>query len=42
MMVLKFPDRKALDGFLNDPDYAPLRDIQQRSARTDGVAVDGL
>ena len=42
VVVLRFPDRKALDGFLNDPAYAPLRDIRQRSARTDGVAVDGV
>jgi uncharacterized protein (DUF1330 family) len=42
VVVLRFPDRKALDSFLNDPDYAPLRDIRRRSARTDGVAVDGV
>ena len=42
VVVLRFPDRKALDGFMNDPDYAPLRDIRQRSTRSDGVIVEGV
>jgi uncharacterized protein (DUF1330 family) len=42
VVVLRFPDRKALDGFLNDPDYAPLKAVRQRSTRSDVVAVDGV
>ena len=41
LVVVRFPDRKALDGFLQDPDYAPLREIRQRSTRSAGVAIDG-
>jgi uncharacterized protein (DUF1330 family) len=42
VVVLRFPDRKALDGFLHDPDYAPLKEIRQRSTRSDLVAVEGV
>ena len=42
VVVLRFPDRKALDGFLNDPAYAPLKEIRQRATRSDLVAVDGV
>ena len=42
VVVLRFPDRKSLDGFLNDPAYTPLKEIRQRATRSDIVAVDGV
>jgi uncharacterized protein (DUF1330 family) len=42
VVVLRFPDRKALDGFLHDPAYTPLKEIRQRATRSDVVAVDGV
>ena len=41
-VVLRFPDRKAAHGFMNDPEYAPLKAIRHRVARTDLVLVEGV
>jgi len=40
-VLLRFPDRKAAEGFMNDPDYLPLKAIRHRVARTDMVLVEG-
>ena len=40
--VLKFATRDAALGFLNDPEYAPLKALRQRVASTQMVMVEGL
>ena len=42
VVVLRFPDRKSAEGFMNDPDYQPLKAIRQRVARTDMIVVEGV
>lgn len=42
LVLLSFPDRDALHAFLDDPDYAPLKALRARIAKSDIVAVDGI
>ena len=42
LVLFRFPDRAAIRAFLDDPDYAPLKALRQRSASADLVAVDGI
>ena len=42
LVLLKFPNRAALDAFFSDPDYAPLKKIRHSSATTEAVAVEGV
>lgn len=38
--IVAFPSEKALNAFLNDPDYAPLRAARQRGSVSTFYAVD--
>jgi len=40
--VLKFPTTQAVDAFLSDPEYAPLKALRHRIAPTEMVMVEGL
>lgn len=42
LVILRFPDRTALNAFYSDPDYAPLKKLRQSSASSDAIAVDGI
>jgi len=39
--VIRFPDMAALKGWYDSEDYAPLKAIRKKSAKTDVVAVEG-
>jgi uncharacterized protein (DUF1330 family) len=41
LVLFRFPNRQAIRNFFADPDYAGLKDIRLRSAKTIAVAVDG-
>lgn len=41
-VLMQFPSRRALDGFLDDPDYAPLRALRHEVADSNVLAVDGV
>ena len=40
MVVIEFPDMSALKDWYNSADYAPIREIRFRSAKSTLVAVD--
>lgn len=40
VVVIEFPDMKALKSWYNSPAYAGLRTIRQRNSMSDAVAVD--
>lgn len=42
IVLFRFPDRRAIHAFLNDPDYAELKAIRERATRSRIVAVDGI
>ena len=42
LVLFRFPDRTAVRAFMDDPDYAPWKQLRQRIATSDIVAVDGL
>lgn len=42
LVLFRFPDRAAINAFVNDPDYAPFKALRQRLATTNSVAVDGI
>ena len=42
VVLLKFPDMAALQAFLNDPEYQPLKDLRQRAAETQMLALEGI
>jgi uncharacterized protein (DUF1330 family) len=42
LVVMRFPTREALQGYLDDPDYAPLRDLRREVADSIVIAADGL
>jgi len=42
VVLLKFPDMAALQAFLNDPEYQPLKDLRLRAAETQMLAVEGI
>jgi uncharacterized protein (DUF1330 family) len=42
LVVLRFPSRRALEAYLDDPDYQPLKALRQEVTRSSVVVVDGL
>jgi uncharacterized protein (DUF1330 family) len=42
LIILRFPDITAAQGFYNDPEYQPLKALRQRASKTDIVFVEGL
>jgi len=42
LVLLRFPDRKAIHAFMNDPEYLPLAALRHSIATSSLVAVDGL
>jgi uncharacterized protein (DUF1330 family) len=40
VVVIEFPDMSALKEWYNSPDYAPVREIRFRSAKSTMVAID--
>jgi uncharacterized protein (DUF1330 family) len=41
LVLLRFPTRAALQAFLDDPDYRPLKALRQEVARSNVLVVDG-
>ena len=41
LVLFRFPNRQAIRNFFADPDYAGLKDIRFKTAKTVAVAVDG-
>ena len=42
LVIFQFPDRVAIRNFFADPDYADLKALRHRTAKTIAVAVDGV
>lgn len=42
VVLLKFPDMAALQAFLSDPEYQPLKELRLRAAETQMLAVEGI
>ena len=42
LIIFSFPDRQAIHSFMTDPEYADLKALRQRIARSSVVAVDGV
>lgn len=42
LALFRFPDRQAIRNFFDDPDYADLKALRQRTSETVVVAVDGI
>jgi uncharacterized protein (DUF1330 family) len=42
VVLLKFPDMEALQAFLSDPEYQPLKELRRRAAETQMLAVEGI
>ncbi len=42
LVLFRFPDMASIEGFLNDPDYQPLKALRHRLAKTDVVAIEGV
>jgi uncharacterized protein (DUF1330 family) len=42
LVVLEFPDMDALMGWYNSPEYAPLKTLRGRCARTRIIALEGV
>jgi uncharacterized protein (DUF1330 family) len=42
LVFFRFPDRQAIHDFCDDPEYAELKALRQRTANTILVAVDGM
>jgi uncharacterized protein (DUF1330 family) len=42
VILLKFPDMKALKAFLDDPEYQPLKDLRLRAAESQMLALEGI
>lgn len=40
MVIIAFPDMAALRGWYDSPEYAPIREIRLRSAKSTLVALD--
>jgi uncharacterized protein (DUF1330 family) len=41
-VILEFPSMAALKAFHDAPEYRPLRDMRERSARSNIVAIEGI
>ena len=42
LVLLRFPDRKAIRAFMSDPEYKPLVALRHTAATSCLVAVDGI
>ena len=42
VVILEFPDRASAKAWWSSPEYAPLKALRQRTARTELVIVDGI
>ena len=42
LVLFRFPDKASVLGFVNDPDYAPLKALRHRISSTDMVMVEGM
>lgn len=42
LVLFRFPSRRAIEEFLSDPDYAPLKELRQAVTTSNLVAVDGI
>jgi uncharacterized protein (DUF1330 family) len=42
LVILEFPSMAKLKEFYDSPDYQPLKEIRQRSSRTNLVFIEGL
>jgi uncharacterized protein (DUF1330 family) len=42
IIVLRFADMAAIQGFYDDPDYQPLKSLRQRATNTEMVFVEGV
>jgi uncharacterized protein (DUF1330 family) len=42
LVLLEFPSWEAAETWYNSEDYRPLKGLRMRSARTDGVLVEGV
>ena len=42
LVLFRFPSRQAIRNFFADPEYAPLKQIRFKTAKTVAVAVDGV
>lgn len=38
-VLLKFPNKEAVQAYFDDPDYAPLRELRQSVARAGAIAI---
>ena len=42
VVVFRFPDRAAVDAWLADPDYQPLKQIRDRAAQMSLILIDAM
>ncbi|HYL36548.1 MAG TPA: DUF1330 domain-containing protein [Bryobacteraceae bacterium] len=42
LVLFRFPNLQSIHAFFNDPDYQPLKDLRQRAAHTQAIAMEGL
>jgi uncharacterized protein (DUF1330 family) len=42
LVLLRFPTMEAAEGFLNDPQYQPLKALRQQSTKSNMVVVEGV
>ena len=42
IVLLKFPDQSAVNAFLNDPEYQPLKALRKSAADSQMVSVEGI
>ena len=42
VVVVRFPDRAAVDAWLADPDYQPLKQIRDRAAQMSLILIDAM
>jgi uncharacterized protein (DUF1330 family) len=42
LIILRFPDLRAIRAFLDDPEYAPWKTLRQNIAKTEMIGVEGV
>ena len=42
VVVFRFPDRAAVDAWIADPDYQPLKQIRDRAAQMSLILIDAM
>ena len=42
LVILRFPNMRAIRAFLDDPDYQPLKKLRQSLAHTEMIGVEGV